>query len=187
MNDTNQSAGELRWVHVLQGVATLLLGLVALFWPGLTLVSLLYVVVAYAIIIGIIDVVVAVSSINTNKNWWLDGVAGIAMVAIASYLVRNPDVARDMFVILLGIMFIVRGVVAIVAATIGSNTSGDRSVGVAIGFLGVLTGIIVWIYPTGVVLGFVWVLGLFAVISGMATIAQAIRASNQERLSSEKK
>lgn len=182
MDDSKQVAGQLRWVHVLQGATMLLLGLVALFWPGLTVVSLLYVLVAYALIVGIIDVVVAVTSMNTNKNWWLNGIVGIAMVAIAAFLIRNPDVARDLFVVLVGVLFIVRGVFDVVIATMGAETSGDRSMGVAIGFLAVLTGIIIWIYPATIALGFVWVLGLFAVISGTASIARAVRASNASRI-----
>ena len=62
MGELQRFARQMWWVHVLQGLVTLTLGAVALFWPGLTLVTMLYVLAAYAIIVGVTDLIVSVST-----------------------------------------------------------------------------------------------------------------------------
>lgn len=160
------------WVYVLQGLVTLTLGLVALFWPGLTLLTLLYVVAAYAIIIGITDIVFSVSSMKANRSWWLMALGGVVLVGVSAFLLRNLDVALQTFAILIGVVFVVRGTLEIVAAALVEST-GNRVLTFAMGVLSVIAGIVIWVYPLGGSLSFVWVLGLFAVIRGAIDIASA--------------
>jgi len=172
MSELKSFARQMWWVYVLQGLVTLTLGLVALFWPGLTLLTLLYVVAAYAIIIGITDIVFSVSSMKANRSWWLMALGGVVLVGVSAFLLRNLDVALQTFAILIGVVFVVRGTLEIVAAALVEST-GNRVLTFAMGVLSVIAGIVIWVYPLGGSLSFVWVLGLFAVIRGAIDIASA--------------
>jgi uncharacterized membrane protein HdeD (DUF308 family) len=172
MNEVKSFAQQMWWINVLQGLMTLALGVVALFWPGLTLVTLLYVVSAYAIIVGATDIVFSISSIKVNKSWWLMALGGVVLIGVAAFLLRNLDVALSTFAILVGLVFVVRGTLEVIASALGESL-GNRVLIFAMGALSVVAGVVVWLYPLSGSLSFVWVLGLFAVIRGAVDIANA--------------
>lgn len=49
-----------RWSRLVEGAAGIIVGLLVLFWPGLTSVLLLYVIAGWAIVTGILKIVAAV-------------------------------------------------------------------------------------------------------------------------------
>src|SRR5262249_48916667 len=44
-----------KWLYVLEGILSVLAGLVALLWPGITAVALFYVIAWWALFIGVIE------------------------------------------------------------------------------------------------------------------------------------
>lgn len=172
MKDIKVFARQMWWIYVLQGVVTLALGVVALFWPGLTLVTMLYALAAYAIIIGVTDIIFSVSTMKANRSWWVMALSGVVLVGVAAYLMRNLDVALVTFAIVVGIVFVVRGVLEVVGAALG-ETTGERVLTFLMGGLAIAAGIATWAYPVNGSLSFVWVLGLFAIIRGAIDIASA--------------
>ncbi len=172
MNELKRFARQMWWVYVLQGVVTLGLGVVALFWPGLTLVTMLYALAIYAVIIGVTDIIFSVSTLKVNRSWWIMALAGVVLVGVAAYLLRNLDVALATFAVLIGIVFVVRGTLEVIGAALG-DTGGERVLTFIMGALAVVVGITTWVYPIKGSLSFVWVLGLFAAIRGALDIANA--------------
>ena len=172
MGELQRFARQMWWVHVLQGLVTLTLGAVALFWPGLTLVTMLYVLAAYAIIVGVTDLIVSVSTMKVNRSWWVMALAGIVLVGVAAYLLRHLNVALATFAALVGIVFVVRGTLEVVGAAL-DETRDNRVLALAMGALAIIAGIVTWAYPVSSSLSFVWVLGLFAVVRGALDIATA--------------
>jgi uncharacterized membrane protein HdeD (DUF308 family) len=172
MNELKSFAREMWWVYVLQGIATLILGVVALFWPGLTLLTMLYTLAIYAVVIGVTDIIFSVSTIKVNRSWWMMSVAGIVLIGVASYLLKNLDIALASFAILVGVVFVTRGVLEVIGAALG-ETVGERVLAFVMGVLSVIAGITIWLYPVSSSLSFVWVLGLFAVVRGALDIANA--------------
>jgi uncharacterized membrane protein HdeD (DUF308 family) len=61
-----------RWLLLAEGVLGVLAGLVALFWPGITALVLLFVISAWAIVTGLLKVVMAIAfrrKIETGGLW----------------------------------------------------------------------------------------------------------------------
>jgi uncharacterized membrane protein HdeD (DUF308 family) len=172
MNELKNFARQMWWVYVLQGMATLMLGVVALFWPGLTLVTTLYALAIYAVIVGATDIIFSVSTMKANRSWWVMSLSGIVLIGVAAYLLKNLDVALTTFAILLGLVFVVRGVLEVIGAALG-ETAGDRILVFITGFLAIVAGLIIWFYPISGSLSFIWVLGLFAIIRGTLDIVNA--------------
>jgi uncharacterized membrane protein HdeD (DUF308 family) len=172
MHELKQFARQMWWIYVLQGLVTVGLGLVALFWPAVSLITMIYVLAAYAIIVGMTDVIFSVSSMKVNRSWWVMALAGIVLIGVATYLMRNLDIAVATFAMLVGVVFVVRGTLEVVGAALG-DTTGERVLTFLMGALAIIAGVVTWMYPIGGSMSFVWVIGLFAVIRGSLDIVNA--------------
>jgi uncharacterized membrane protein HdeD (DUF308 family) len=177
-NTIKEDVRELSWVFVLQGIVTLLFGVVALFWPGLGLITLLYTAAFFATMIGVSDLIFGFTSLKTNRTWWVSALSGVALIAIAAYLVRNPNIALTTFAILLGSIFVIRGILEVVGTALAGNMQA-RILTLIGGLLSIIAGIITWVYPTAGALGYVWALGVFAIIRGTLDIAAASNARRE--------
>jgi uncharacterized membrane protein HdeD (DUF308 family) len=150
----------------------------ALFWPGLTLVTLVYIFAAYILVSGIVDTVMGFTSIGHKDSFWLlTLLLGIAEVAVGVYMVRNPSVSFTVLVLVIGFTFLLRGVVEIVAAFMDKAPDGaNRTLLVIAGLLGIVAGVFTLRQPVSAGVAFVWVLGLYALVVGPMQIARATAA-----------
>lgn len=69
-NLVREAIDDLWWLFVLEGLIVVLFGLVALFFPGLTLVMLVYTFAIFTIAWGVVEVVHGLSDIG-RTGWWM--------------------------------------------------------------------------------------------------------------------
>jgi uncharacterized membrane protein HdeD (DUF308 family) len=99
------------------GVLSILAGVLALVWPGITAVALFYLIAWWAILIGIVEVVTAIAYSDRIENEWALVLSGLLAIGFGLILViwPGPGVVAVLaliatFAILRGIMLIVAGV-----------------------------------------------------------------------------
>lgn len=159
------------------GVVSILFGILALFWPGLTVGLLVILFSIFILIWGVIGIIVSISSTSTDKFWWLELIFSILAIGLAVYLLRNPVVAAMIWIFSIGLTFLVRGVVDILEGLFdGNRTGGDRVLAFILGALGIVAGIITLLYPVSAGLAVVWIIGLYALLYGSLLIAFSFRA-----------
>ncbi len=166
---------DLWWLFVLQGIATLVFGVTALFLPGLTLATLVILFAVYAVVLGVIELVHGFSSIGKNGSWWFSLLIGLVLAGIGIYLIRNPLTALGVFIILVGAMVLARGVFDLVVAAFFTRRTDSRWLWAISGALGVVAGVILWSNPVSGGIAFVWVLGLYALVAGSISLAYAFQ------------
>ncbi len=77
---TDQIAASIRhhwWLFLLRGVAAIVFGLLALLWPGATVIALMAFVAAYALVDGIVTTGAAVRMRMLFDRWWLLLIQGL--------------------------------------------------------------------------------------------------------------
>ncbi len=159
------------------GVVSILFGILALFWPGLTVALLIILFSIFILVWGVIGIIVSISSTSTDKFWWLELIFSILAIGLAVYLLRNPVVAAMIWIFSIGLTFLVRGVVDILEGLFdGNRTGGDRVLAFILGALGIVAGIITLLYPVSAGLAVVWIIGLYALLYGSLLIAFSFRA-----------
>lgn len=164
----------------LRGMASILFGIVAVFWPGITIVTLLYIFAAYIIVTGLINQVVGLINVGrAGGSFWsriLLILLGMAEVAVGVYLFRHPHVTFATFVLLIGLTLLVGGLVDLFAGVFGNHETSHRAILFLTGLLAGIAGVIMLFQPVRGGVAFVWVLGVYALITGPLVLALAFEA-----------
>jgi uncharacterized membrane protein HdeD (DUF308 family) len=95
--------GMLALAAVTRGVASLVVGTVAVVWPGMTAGELSAVVAAWAIAIGVLDIVRALRWRKQLAHEWLPGFEGALSIALGARLLAPGAVSAVALAIWLGI------------------------------------------------------------------------------------
>ena len=179
-NELSPLAKQLWGLAIAQGVLAILFGIVALFWPGLTVALLIVLFSVFILVWGVVGVIVGLSTLGANKFWWLEVVFSLLAIGAAVYMLRNPVDTAAIFVFFIGLTFLVRGVIDLLEGLFDRERTNDgRIFAVLAGIIGVLAGIVTLLYPVSAGLAVVWVIGLYAVLYGSLTIAFAFRAQKE--------
>ena len=100
-----------RIMLAVQGVLQAILGVVVLAWPGISMISLLYAIIIFAFVGGIIEIVGAFQ----NRDVWL-GLSGAISVLFGIYAFRFPGDGALAVLFAIGIYAILVGVALIIGS-----------------------------------------------------------------------
>jgi uncharacterized membrane protein HdeD (DUF308 family) len=106
--------GERRWwALLLEGLVSVAVGTVTLIMPDLTALALVYVIAAWALLTGILEVAAAIMlRRHIRGEWWL-ALAGVLSVAFGAVLAIWPGVGALALVLWIGAYAIVLGILLI--------------------------------------------------------------------------
>jgi uncharacterized membrane protein HdeD (DUF308 family) len=107
---------EPRWLLALQAIVSIAAGFVTFLWPGLTALVLLYVIAAWALVIGVLQIVAAVRlhSRIRGEGWLV--LSGILSVIFGVLMMWAPGAGALALVLWIGSYAIVFGALLIVLA-----------------------------------------------------------------------
>jgi uncharacterized membrane protein HdeD (DUF308 family) len=94
---------------LLSGVLNIIAGLVAWFWPGLTALALLWVIVAWSLVTGAMAIGAAVELRGALPHSWLLGLNGVLSIALGVAFAVHPGAGILTVLVLLGFYAIVAG------------------------------------------------------------------------------
>src|SRR5208282_4885940 len=86
------------WAIGIRGVVGILFGLVALFLPGATMLSLVLLFAAYIFVDGVFGIVSAVRAARAHERWGLLVLEGLVDIAVAAVAVLWPGITVVAFV-----------------------------------------------------------------------------------------
>lgn len=170
----NDVAAEASSFLMIRGLVSVLFGVVALAWPGLTARTLALFVMIWLVVVGIVSIVQGVKELH--MGWSAIGriLLGILQIGVGAYLIRNPELNQGLLVGLIALVLVVEGALAIVVSLVQKDEYATvKMIGILGGALSMVAGVLIWQYPVGGALAFVWLLGLSAIISGTLSIAMA--------------
>lgn len=159
------------WI-VAYGVLSVLAGLIALIWPGATLV-VIAIIFALQLLFGAIYQFVFAFAIPHEAGWLRALVALLAVVSlvVAIYLLGHVGLTLLLLAILLGAYWVVQGAIEIFVS-IGHPEIANRGWIIVLGVLSLVAGAVVVLYP-GISLVFLtFVLGFWLILFGAALITR---------------
>jgi uncharacterized membrane protein HdeD (DUF308 family) len=159
------------WVPALRGAAALIFGILALIWPGLTLLFLVALFAAYAIVSGAAALVGAIRQRGVERQWWVLLLWGIVALAAGVLAMIWPEITALALVLLMGAHALVNGVLEIILAVrLRRRGTGQWLLGAA-GVLSMLFGLFVLIFPGAGALALVWLIAAHAIAIGILLLA----------------
>jgi uncharacterized membrane protein HdeD (DUF308 family) len=99
------------WPFVLEGLLGIAVGVLTFLWPDLTALALLYLIAAWAILTGVVEIAAAVRLRRVISGEWLLGLAGVASIIFGAILVASPGTGALAVVWLIGSYALVFGIV----------------------------------------------------------------------------
>jgi uncharacterized membrane protein HdeD (DUF308 family) len=102
-----------RGMLIVEALLSLVVGVVALVWPGITALSLLFLIAAWAVVTGILEIVSAIQLRKVINNEWLLGLSGLASVIFGVILAVQPGAGALALIWVIAAYAIVYGVLLI--------------------------------------------------------------------------
>ena len=166
------------------GVVTLILGLIVTFHPTTSL-NVLAVLLGILMILSGLFHLIRVFDPRERHRVWL-GIAGLLFIVIGVILIRHLHLTRSIFGLVIGITWIVQGLIALIGGISGGVREG-RAWWIIFGVVSLIAGIVVVSAPASsldtlaVLLG-IWfvVMGIFEIIGGFLIRHALHKANNRE-------
>ena len=167
------------WMVMIEGIALFIVGLLLLFAPATTTILLVQILGWFWLISGIMAFV---SMFIDRNQWGLKAVTGVLGILAGIVVIRHPLWSALMIpafiVVFLAVQALITGLIQLYQGFKG----GGLGV-VVLGVVNIIFGIILLAAPLIAARALPLVLGIFAVIAGVATFASSFRLQDRQQIS----
>src|SRR5919198_2394693 len=164
------------WLFAIRGAAAIAFGVLTFFWPGVTVVVLVALFGAYALIDGVWMLASLVrGEPDARRHAWSVGVIGVLGVAAGVITFLLPGVTALTLVYVVGFWAIAVGVFQILAAIrLRREIEGELWMALG-GVLAILFGVYLVIFPGAGLVSLAWLVGAWALLFGISSLVLAWR------------
>jgi uncharacterized membrane protein HdeD (DUF308 family) len=169
------------WLVLLRGIASILFGVLAFVWPGLTVFWLVLLFAAYAIVDGVIALWAAATGPGVMApRWWLV-VIGLLGIAAGVVTFMYPAMTAIVLVYFIAGWMIASGVFTIVGAIMLRKEIEGEWWLILNGALSILIGLFMFFQPGAGALALIWLIGAYALIVGVTLVMLAFKLKSHKR------
>ena len=170
----NESAGIQRftmtqkwWALVLLGLCAVIFGILALTWPGITVIVLAIIFGAFVLVSGIFSLVAAVGPMEAGQRVLLI-LLGLLGIVVGAIVLLWPGIGDLILLLLIALWALVAGVLQLVAAFRQKGRASEKWLLGLTGALAVILGVLLLSFPMAGVLALILIIGIFAILIGIS-------------------
>jgi len=163
------------WVPALRGLLGIAFAVLAIAWPRLTLLSLVVLFAAYAVLAGAASLAGALRHRAGGDLRWDAVILGLVSIGAGLVAAYHPAATALVLVLIMGANALVVGVLDILAAVrLRKAIAGERLLALA-GLASIVFGALVFARPGAGALALVWLVSLYAFITGALLLGLGLR------------
>lgn len=163
------------WILLLNGLCSIIFGVLAFAWPGLVLDTLIILFGVYCVADGATSAMVSFTKDDRGQNWTLMLVSGVISILAGLLAILYPGVTAFILLIMIGVWAIVRGIFEIAAAIhLRKFLKNEWILGLA-GVVSILFGIAIVARPNLGAMAILWLIGSLAIAKGALLMILAFR------------
>jgi uncharacterized membrane protein HdeD (DUF308 family) len=162
------------WMLLLRGIAAIIFGLLALAWPGMTLLTLILFYGGYVLVDGVLAIVAAITGGAPMPRWWL-AIVGLLGIAAGLLTFLMPGLTAILLLYFIAGWAIATGVLQIIGAIRLRKEIDNEWLLILGGIVSVLFGAAMMAAPGAGALALITVIGIYAVIIGALLVALSFR------------
>lgn len=162
--------GQRWWMLLIRGIAAILFGVAAFTWPGLTILILTTIFGVYAIVDGVLALIVGV-----HARWWLLAAAGVLGIVIGLVAFFYPGLTALTLLLIIAVWAILRGALELVAAVELRRVIANEWALIIAGVCSLAFGILLFARPAAGALAVIWIIGAYAMLIGFFLVLLAFR------------
>jgi uncharacterized membrane protein HdeD (DUF308 family) len=170
---SQKSPGWVRAVQVGLGALTIVLSILALVFPAITFVSIIWILAIVLFFVGIEQIIVGIFS--PGKSRWTSIGLGILVLIFAGLAMAYPVAAALIIIIFIAIAFLVNGIGRIIEGFSDRHEGASKAFLIGVGVLAIAISIAVLVSPFfgAVLAGIIIAVGLL--ITGIQMVVAGIR------------
>lgn len=169
------------WLIVLRGAAAVIFGLVAIFWPGISLAALVTLFGAYALLDGAVTLLLALRVAAGSPGRSILMATGIAGLIVGLVSVLWPQATVALLIYVLAGWLVLFGLIAITHSLQMRKQIVDWPFSRG-GIVLLAIGLLLALFPNAVAVAATWVLGILALLIGGGLLAFAWRRQQRDRM-----
>lgn len=157
------------------GIVNLAVGVLAVFWPGVTLTVVGFLFGIQLIVVGGLRILLSLVVPDLDSRW-LGALIGVLGVVVGLLMLREPLRTLEILVVLVGIIWVIWGLVGLVTAFVVPTDA--RTGALLEGVASLISGAALLIWPDITIRGFTLVIGIALVVIGLAELFGAYETRN---------
>lgn len=163
------------WVFLVRGLCAIAFGVTAFALPGVTILVLVMLYAAHALVDGVTAIVLAFGSRHQQEGWWAMLVVGIIGVLAGVGTFFWPEITVTVLLTFVAMWCIARGIFEIIAAIrLRKVIENEWVLGLA-GAVSLAFGIALLAWPQAGLVTIAWLIGANAIAFGILSLILAFR------------
>jgi len=159
----------------INGILAIIFGLVALFYPGITLAAL-GIYFAITLIIGGSSLIFgAIKNRNMSRHWKMYLLEGIIGILIGLIILIRPEVVATVFVTVMGIWALIIGFIFLFTFFRSQLPAYSNTFVLIVSIISLLTGFIIILNPFESTRIITVLIGIYALVYGLFSVIHSIR------------
>jgi uncharacterized membrane protein HdeD (DUF308 family) len=165
---------------ILRGILAIVVGILALAWPGITVLALVILFAVYAFMAGGLQAMLAFSSEGAGP---VIGHLLFALACLAAGVIALawPGPTAYVLVLVVATWAVVAGLFELFAAFQHGETAGTRTLFILSGLVSIMLGVVLFAHPRIGAFALALLFGLFSLIYGVWALVSGIELHGQVR------
>lgn len=165
-------------VLALRAIAAIIFGILALVWPGITLLVLVYLFGIYAIINGILTFAMVFKSPTGAPvfcNYILPVIVGLVSILTGIFVLCLPGLTALTVIFMIGLWAVITGILEIIASIRFRKVVTNDWLYFLGGLVTLILGLFLLAHPAVGLLALIYWIGAFAIVYGILFLILALR------------